>query len=357
MAAKTVKVDFPAEIFDVEVNVPLIHQVVVAQQAAARQGTHSTKRRGEVRGGGRKPYKQKGTGRARQGSTRAPQFAGGGVVHGPKPRDYDQRTPKKMKAAALRGALSDRARNDRIHVVDGLVSGDKPSTKLALAALAALSDRVRFLVVLERTDALTWLSLRNAQQVHIVAVDQLNTYDVLAVRRRGLHPGRLRRLRERHRRRQRSAERDRGGRQVSTLHKDHRDILIAPVVSEKSYGLLDANKYTFIVRPDANKTEIKIAVEKVFNVKVTSVNTINRQGKTRRTRTGLGKRANTKRAIVSLAEGHRIDIFGRSGLLTGLRNRTDHTWLSASTSRPPRAVVAPRWPTSSRSPGPRRRSR
>ena len=180
MAVKTVKVDFPAEIFDVEVNVPLIHQVVVAQQAAARQGTHATKTRGEVRGGGRKPYKQKGTGRARQGSTRAPQFAGGGTVHGPQPRSYDQRTPKKMKAAALRGALSDRARNGRIHVVDGLVSGDKPSTKLALASLATLSDRVRFLVVLERSDALTWLSLRNAPQVHIVAVDQLNTYDVLA---------------------------------------------------------------------------------------------------------------------------------------------------------------------------------
>ncbi len=178
--AKTVKVDLPAEIFDVAVNIPLIHQVVVAQQAAARQGTASTKRRGEVRGGGRKPYKQKGTGRARQGSTRAPQFAGGGVVHGPKPRDYDQRTPKKMKAAALRGALSDRARNDRVHVVDGLVSGDKPSTRAALATLAGISTRAHVLVVLERNDALTWLSLRNAPQVHIVAVDQLNTYDVLA---------------------------------------------------------------------------------------------------------------------------------------------------------------------------------
>ncbi len=152
MATKTVKVDFPTEIFDVEVNVPLIHQVVVAQQAAARQGTHSTKRRGEVRGGGRKPHAQKGTGRARQGSTRAPQFTGGGIVHGPKPRDYSERTPKKMKAAALRGALSDRARNDRIHVVDGLISADKPSTKTALAALLSLSDRVRFLVVLERSD-------------------------------------------------------------------------------------------------------------------------------------------------------------------------------------------------------------
>ncbi|MEP9363666.1 50S ribosomal protein L4 [Nocardioides sp. CN2-186] len=179
-AVKATKVDLPAEIFDVEVNVPLIHQVVVAQQAAARQGTHSTKRRGEVRGGGRKPYKQKGTGRARQGSTRAPQFAGGGVVHGPKPRDYDQRTPKKMKAAALRGALSDRARNDRIHVVESLISADKPSTKAAITALASLSERSNFLVVLERTDSVTWLSLRNAPQVHIVAVDQLNTYDVLA---------------------------------------------------------------------------------------------------------------------------------------------------------------------------------
>jgi large subunit ribosomal protein L4 len=178
--AKTVKVDLPAEIFDVPVNVPLIHQVVVAQQAAARQGTHATKSRGEVRGGGRKPYKQKGTGRARQGSIRSPQFAGGGIVHGPQPRKYDQRTPKKMKAAALRSALSDRARNDRVHVVEGLVSGEAPSTKAALAALAGLTDRSRYLVVLERSDALTWLSLRNAQEVHIVAVDQLNTYDVLA---------------------------------------------------------------------------------------------------------------------------------------------------------------------------------
>ena len=179
-AAGASKVDLPAEIFDVAVNIPLIHQVVVAQQAAARQGTHATKTRGEVRGGGRKPYKQKGTGRARQGSTRAPQFAGGGVVHGPQPRSYDQRTPKKMKAAALRGALSDRAREDRIHVVDGFGLGDTPSTKTALASLNAISDRRRFLVVLERTDAVTWLSLRNAPEVHIVAVDQLNTYDVLA---------------------------------------------------------------------------------------------------------------------------------------------------------------------------------
>ena len=172
-------VTLPGELFDASANVSLMHQVVVAQLAAARQGTHATKTRGQVSGGGAKPYRQKGTGRARQGSTRAPQFEGGGTVHGPQPRDYSQKTPKKMKAAALRGALSDRARNDRVHVVDGLVSGDKPSTKAALAALTSLTDRVGYLVVLERSDAITWLSLRNAPEVHIVAVDQLNTYDVL----------------------------------------------------------------------------------------------------------------------------------------------------------------------------------
>src|SRR5690349_25050668 len=148
MAVKTVDVDLPAEIFDVPTNIPVIHQVVVAQQAAARQGTASTKRRGEVRGGGRKPYKQKGTGRARQGSTRAPQFAGGGVVHGPQPRDYSQRTPKRMTAAALRGALSDRARSERIHVVESIVTGEKPSTKAALLALNGLTEGRRQLVVL-----------------------------------------------------------------------------------------------------------------------------------------------------------------------------------------------------------------
>ena len=179
MSTKTVNVELPAEIFDVQVNIPLIHQVVVAQQAAARQGSADTKSRGEVRGGGRKPYKQKGTGRARQGSTRAPQFAGGGVVHGPTPRSFAQRTPKKMKAAALRGALSDRARAGRIHVVDGFVSGDTPSTKTALDALAGLTDRPRTLVVMQREDAVTWLSLRNVESVHLIAVDQLNTYDVL----------------------------------------------------------------------------------------------------------------------------------------------------------------------------------
>ena len=172
-------VDLPAEIFDVQVNVPLIHQVVVAQLAAARQGSHDTKSRGEVSGGGRKPYKQKGTGRARQGSTRAPQFVGGGTVHGPTPRSYDQRTPKKMKAAALRGALSDRAREGRIHVVTGLVDGDEPSTKRAEALLLEITERPNLLVVVERDEVASWLSVRNLPNVRVVAPDQLNTYDVL----------------------------------------------------------------------------------------------------------------------------------------------------------------------------------
>ncbi len=172
-------VELPAEIFDVQVNVPLIHQVVVAQLAAARQGTASTKTRAEVSGGGRKPYKQKGTGRARQGSIRAPQFTGGGVVHGPKPRDYSQRTPKKMKAAALRGALSDRAREGRIHVVTELVTGETPSTKAAIATISALGLEGNLLIAIDRGDDVSALSLRNVPAVHLLYVDQLNTYDVL----------------------------------------------------------------------------------------------------------------------------------------------------------------------------------
>lgn len=179
MATKTVKVDLPAEIFDVQTNVPLLHQVVVAQLAAARQGTHKTKTRAEVSGAGRKPFKQKGTGRARQGSIRAPHMTGGGVVHGPTPRDYSQRTPKKMKAAALRGALSDRARNERIHVVAELVAGTKPSVKEALATLRGVSERKNLLVVIERANDVAALSVRNLAEVHVLYVDQLNTYDVL----------------------------------------------------------------------------------------------------------------------------------------------------------------------------------
>ncbi|MFC9332713.1 50S ribosomal protein L4 [Arthrobacter sp. NPDC057009] len=177
--ANTVKVDLPAEIFDVQTNVPLLHQVVVAQLAAARQGTHKTKTRAEVSGAGRKPFKQKGTGRARQGSIRAPHMTGGGIVHGPTPRDYAQRTPKKMIAAALRGALSDRARNGRVHVVSELVAGDKPSSKAALATLRGVSERKNLLVVIERANDVAALSVRNLAEVHVLYVDQLNTYDVL----------------------------------------------------------------------------------------------------------------------------------------------------------------------------------
>ncbi|TAM91742.1 MAG: 50S ribosomal protein L4 [Jatrophihabitans sp.] len=177
--ADAASVELPAEVFDVEPNIALIHQVVVAQLAAARQGTSATKTRGEVSGGGKKPYRQKGTGRARQGSTRAPQFTGGGVVHGPQPRRYDQRTPKKMKAAALRGALSDRARADRVFVVSALVSGEAPSTRAAAQTLAKVSGAKNVLVVAERSDELTWKSLRNVPTVHLLDPGQLNTYDVL----------------------------------------------------------------------------------------------------------------------------------------------------------------------------------
>jgi large subunit ribosomal protein L4 len=175
-------VDLPEEIFAAKVNVPLIHQVVVAQQAAARQGTHAAKSRGQVRGGGKKPYRQKGTGRARQGSLRAPQYTGGGVVHGPVPRSYAQRTPKKMKTAALRGALSDRLSHGRVLVVSGFVEGDVPKTKDAVAVLTgALGTLGRpVLVVAHRDDEITWKSLRNVPGVHVLAEDQLNTYDVLA---------------------------------------------------------------------------------------------------------------------------------------------------------------------------------
>lgn len=173
-------VELPDEIFDAKVSIPLIHQVVNAQLAAARQGTHKTKTRGEVRGGGKKPYRQKGTGRARQGSVRAPQFAGGGTVHGPVPRDYSQRTPKKMKAAALRGALSNRARAERIHVITGFVSADETRlTRTAAKVVASISERRHVLVVLHREDERNWLALRNLPEVHLIHPDQLNTYDVM----------------------------------------------------------------------------------------------------------------------------------------------------------------------------------
>jgi large subunit ribosomal protein L4 len=172
-------VELPASIFDVKTNIPLIHQVVVAQRAAARQGTHSTKRRGEVSGAGRKPFKQKGTGNARQGSIRAPHMTGGGIVHGPKPRDYAQRTPKKMIAAALLGALSDRARGQRLHIVESFGIEGAPSTKAAASVLTAFGAVKNVLVVIDRTDELSILSVRNLAYVHVLYFDQLNAYDVL----------------------------------------------------------------------------------------------------------------------------------------------------------------------------------
>jgi len=172
-------VELPAALFDVEPNVALMHQVVTAQLAAKRQGTHSTKTRAEVSGGGKKPYRQKGTGRARQGSTRAPQFTGGGIVHGPKPRDYSERTPKKMIRAALRSALSDRARNDRIFAITELISGQTPSTKTVKAFLSTLTDRRKVLVVIGRSDEVGAKSVRNLPGVRVISPDQLNTYDVL----------------------------------------------------------------------------------------------------------------------------------------------------------------------------------
>lgn len=176
--ANKVSVDLPAEVFDAKTNVALIHQVVVAQQAAARQGTHKVKTRSEVSGTGTKPFRQKGTGRARQGSMIAPHMIGGGVVHGPTPRDYSKKVPKKMKAAALRGVLSDRARAGRVHVVDALV--ESTSTKAAKQALEGLGGRNRnWLVVIDRSDDAAALSTRNLPSVHTLYADQLNTYDVV----------------------------------------------------------------------------------------------------------------------------------------------------------------------------------
>lgn len=172
-------IELPAELFDVETNVPLIHQVVTAQLAAARQGTHKTKNRGEVRGAGRKPFKQKGTGRSRQGSVRAPEHTGGGVVHGPTPRDYSQRTPKKMIAAALLGSLSDRARGGRISAVEGFVAAETPSTKTARTLIEKVAPVKNVLVVLESDDELTLKSVRNLPNVHALSYGQLNAYDVL----------------------------------------------------------------------------------------------------------------------------------------------------------------------------------
>ncbi len=175
--AKAGSFDLPAEIFDVQVNIPLIHQVVTAQLNAARQGTHKAKNRGEVSGGGKKPFKQKGTGRARQGSTRSPNQRHGGVAQGPVPRKYDEQTPKKMIKAALRGVLSDRQRNERIHIVSEIAG--ELNTKSAIKAVRQFSTRDRLLVVLSHGEENAWRSLRNESDLHLIRQDQLNAYDVV----------------------------------------------------------------------------------------------------------------------------------------------------------------------------------
>lgn len=180
--AGTVELD--DAVFGVQPNMPVMHQVVTAQLAARRAGTQSTKTRAEVRGGGAKPWKQKGTGRSRQGSTRAPQWTGGGVALGPKPRSYAQKTPKKMVRLALHSALSDRAAEGNVLVVDAW-SFDTPSTKAALRALDALGcGEGRTLVVLGDGDAVAWKSFRNLKgRVHPILARELNAYDVLVADR------------------------------------------------------------------------------------------------------------------------------------------------------------------------------
>ena len=365
------------EYFGVQPNVPLMHQVVTAQLAKRRAGTQSTKTRSEVRGGGAKPFRQKGTGRARQGSTNAPHYAGGGVALGPKPRSYAQRTPKKMIKLALRSALSDRAAADKVLVVDAF-GWAEPSTKQAVKALDRLGVAGRTLVVLEREDAIAALSFRNLPAVQLINVGELNAYDVLcndwvvftqgslsaltggeggaeslsdaeasdaeltddeeaptasapdrsadeatgarapasSRRQRPLRPPtaaptRPRPSEEAPGRQDASAasppdeadEPDASDR--SKHHEGSRDIILAPVVSEKSYALMETGVYTFKVLPSASKPEIRDAVETIWDVEVTKVNTLNRKGKKRRTRgtNRIGQKSDVKHAIVTLASG------------------------------------------------------
>ena len=308
-----------------------------------RAGTHSTKTRAEVAGGGAKPWRQKGTGRARQGSIRSPQWRGGGIAHGPKPRDYSEHTPKKMVRLALRSALSDRA--DRAAGSRSSTPGASTSPRRSRASRCSTGSvcgpkderAPRVLLVLDRSEHAVWKSFRNlGERVQIVLPDELNPYDVLVndwlvfskatleatvastARRsgeaaatsgasdakRGPRHGGVSGARTP----QRTSDAQRRRRPM----RDARDVIIRPVVSEKSYASYDENVYTFVVAADANKVEIRQAIETIFNVKVTNVNTLNRRGKRKRNRRtgGYGQRSGQKRAIVSLAEGESIEIFG-----------------------------------------------
>ena len=286
-----------------------MHQVVTAQLAAKRAGTHSTKTRAEVRGGGAKPWRQKGTGRARQGSIRSPQWRGGGVAHGPKPRDYSQRTPKKMVRLALRSALSDRAadeqgrRRRRLGRSTRRRRRTRSSCSRRSACAPRASARRASSSCLFRTEEAVWKSLRNlGERVQIVLPEELNTYDVLVQRLDRVLAGLAR-----HDRRPPRRNRDDAGdeaparpqreRRSSRMSKDPRDIIIKPVVSEKSYAAYDDNVYTFVVAPDANKIEIRKAVEQLFGKRVEKVHTINRKGKrTRNRRTGALQHAGAARS-------------------------------------------------------------
>ena len=277
------------DIFGIEPNLDVLHQVVTAQLAARRRGTASTKTRAEVRGGGAKPFRQKGTGRARQGTSRAPQMTGGGIAHGPKPRSYAQKTNKKMIRLALRSALSDRAQSERIVVIDAW-SFDVPKTQEALAALGALDVDGKVVLVVDGNDEDAARSFRNIPSVKILSAGELNAYDILCsdwlVFTQATLPG--------------------GG-----VVKDPRDVILRPIVSEKSYELLETGVYMFQVHTSSSKIEIRQAVESIFEVSVTKVNTLNRKGKRKRNRRSgtFGKRPDTKRAIVTLAEGDSIEIF------------------------------------------------
>ncbi len=322
-------------IFGIQPNLAVLHQVVTAQLAAARSGTQSTKTRAEVRGGGAKPFRQKGTGRARQGSTRSPQWVGGGVALGPKPRSYAQKTPKKMIQLALRSALSDRAALGRVALVDAWPF-EVPSTKAAVASLRALGLSGRVLVVLGEEDGYADRSFGNLPEVQTLVAGELNAYDILVndwvVFTDDTLPGEVdpaaveadpaadeapadaavepdRRGRGQYGRQRHRGRRHRGRRK--RVMRDPHNVLIRPVVSEKSYMLMDNNVYVFVVDPSATKIDVRHAVEQAFNVRVDSVNTLNRKGKAKRNRknNSLGHRPDTKRAIVTLHEGDSIDLF------------------------------------------------
>jgi large subunit ribosomal protein L4 len=316
MAALTLKtatgkdtgtIELDDDVFGVQPNVALMHQVVTAQLAARRSGTQSTKTRSDVSGGGRKPYAQKGTGNARQGSIRAPHFVGGGVALGPKPRKYDQKTPKKMVKAALRSALSDRANEDKIVVVDSW-GFETPKTKDAKAALDALGITGTVLVVVGRDDAAAALSFRNLPKVQVIGPGELNAYDVLCnewlIFTKDVLPAGTPVSGEAESTNAESTNAE-SNQQGICLMKDPRDIIIAPVVSEKSYDLIEQGVYTFKVSTKASKPEIRDAVEAIWGVEVLKVNTLNRPGKRKRTRgtNRIGQRPASKRAIVTLAAG------------------------------------------------------